>query len=633
MAFGSGVNDPKNTSPLEPANRYAPFLFMIAFIVVLNFVLVGRGEPVENIPYSRFLTLIEENKIADVTISETSIGGRLKDPAAGSPERFATVPVKDDGLVQRLYDRKIPFKSELTSPFWTIFFSWVIPFLILYAVWSFVFRRMAKGQSGMFSSLTKSRAKVFVETDVKTTFADVAGVDEAKAELRETIDFLKDPKKFSRLGGHAPKGLLLVGPPGTGKTLLARAVAGEAGVPFFSINGSEFVEMFVGLGAARVRDLFAQARERAPCILFIDEIDALGKSRAMGLGMPGGNNEQEQTLNQLLAEMDGFDSTEGVIMLASTNRPEVLDPALMRAGRFDRQILLGNPDQASRLEILRVHSRKIKLSPATDLARVASFTSGFSGADLANLVNEAALVATRRDGEDVTEDDFSHAVERIVAGLEKKTKVLNADEKRRIAYHELGHATAALALKCQDKVHKISVIPRGMGALGYTLQRPTEDRYLLDEEEMLSKICVLLGGRASEKLHCGLISTGASDDLIKATDLARAMITQYGMSQKLGLANLDGRRSSYLQSAFEPGTGVALSEHTAAEVDREIKNILDRGFAKALQCLRENQKFIEEATTRLLENETLNEKEIAELWQKWGRASSGPVLTPSLNLL
>jgi cell division protease FtsH len=366
-----------------------------------------------------------------------------------------------------------------------------------------------------------------------------------------------------------------------------------------------------------VRDLFDQARKHAPCILFIDEIDALGKSRAFGIEGASGNDEKEQTLNQLLAEMDGFDSSEGVILLAATNRPEILDPALLRAGRFDRQILLTNPDQAGREQILAVHAKKVKLDASVDLKRVASFTSGFSGADLANLVNEAAIVATRRNADSVTESDFTHAVERIVAGLEKKTKVMSPDEKKRIAYHELGHATVAMSLNSVDKVHKVSVIPRGIGALGYTLQRPTEDRYVLDEEELLNKISVLLGGRASEKLHLGKISTGAADDLVKATDIARAMITQFGMSERLGLASLEGKHAQFLQTRYE-FTPRILSERTIGEVDSEIKTILDRGFHRALTCLERNKNFIEEAVKRLLQTETLDESEITDLWDKYG---------------
>jgi cell division protease FtsH len=601
--------------------RFSPFVFALFVMLALNYFFISR--PDETIPYSQFLQLIDEGKIANVTISDTTISGDLKNPKPGESPHFKTNPIKDDTLVQKLYSKSIPFRSEIASPIWGLLLSWVIPFILIYGLWTFLFGRMERSAQGGLFSVTKSRAKIHMEKDVKATFADVAGVDEAKDELREAVEFLQNPEKFTRLGGRLPKGILLLGPPGTGKTLLARAVAGEAKVPFFSINGSEFVELFVGVGAARVRDLFDQARKHAPCILFIDEIDALGKSRAFGIEGASGNDEKEQTLNQLLAEMDGFDSSEGVILLAATNRPEILDPALLRAGRFDRQILLSNPDQAGREQILAVHAKKVKLDASVDLKRVASFTSGFSGADLANLVNEAAIVATRRNADSVTENDFTQAVERIVAGLEKRTKVMSPGEKKRIAYHELGHATVAMSLNSVDKVHKVSVIPRGIGALGYTLQRPTEDRYVLDEEELLNKISVLLGGRASEKLHLGKISTGAADDLAKATDIARAMITQFGMSERLGLASLEGKQAQFLQTRYE-FTPRVLSERTTGEVDSEIKAILDRGFHRALKCLERNENFIEEAVKRLLQTETLDESEITSLWQKYGAREESP---------
>ncbi len=506
-------------------------LLIFGVILTINSYFSGHAE---SIPYSEFLNLVDKGEVANLTLSETTLSGEIKTADKDHPKNFSTNAPRDDSLIQKLHEKGVTFKSETKNPIWIFLLSWILPALLFYGLWSLASRGLTRAAGGVLS-MTKSRVKVYMEKDVKTTFADVAGVDEARDELQEVVSFLQDPKRYARLGGRAPKGVLLVGPPGTGKTLLARAVAGEAHVPFFSINGSEFVEMFVGLGAARVRDLFNQARKQAPCILFIDEIDALGKSRAFGMMGTGSNEEKEQTLNQLLAEMDGFDPSEGVIMLAATNRPEILDPALLRAGRFDRQILLNNPDQVGRLQILRVHVKKITLDPKADLNQVAALTPGFSGADLANLVNEAALVATRRNAESVTVDDFSQAIERIVAGLEKKSKVMNPKEKERIAFHELGHATVALALNLADKVQKVSIIPRGMGALGYTLQRPTEDRYLLDEDELLNKVAVLLGGRASEKITFGKVSTGAADDLVKATDLAHAMVAQFGMSEKLGM--------------------------------------------------------------------------------------------------
>lgn len=609
---------PPEKNPWTKNWNWSSLVPVMAVLLMLS-LFVHREPDKQAVPYSQFLEWVDQGKVAKVDISESVISGELKSPATGQEKQFHTVPVQDENLVSRLSAKGVEFKGESAGGGWAWILSWIFPLLFLYFGWTLLFGRMAKGAAGGVFSMTKSRAKIHMEKEVKTTFADVAGVEEAKAELRESVEFLQNPQKFTRLGGRLPKGILLLGPPGTGKTLLARAAAGEAQVPFFSINGSEFVELFVGVGAARVRDLFEQTRKNAPCILFIDEIDALGKSRAFGaMSGAGGNDEKEQTLNQLLAEMDGFDSTEGVVLLAATNRPEVLDPALLRAGRFDRQILLGNPDQTGRLQILQVHVKKIKMDPAVDLAKVASFTSGFSGADLANLVNEAALVATRRGAESVAENDFSVAVERIVAGLEKKTKVMSPAEKKRIAYHELGHTTVALATSRLDKVHKVSIIPRGMGALGYTLQRPTEDRYVLDEDELRGKIAVLLGGRAAEKNFLGKISTGASDDLAKATDIARAMVTQFGMSERLGLASLETRPAPFLQSAYESSFSRALSEHTVSEVDDEIHRILDEGFRVAIEALKENQAFVEVALKRLLETETLDEQEIAEMWLSWG---------------
>jgi cell division protease FtsH len=473
---------------------------------------------------------------------------------------------------------------------------------------------MARGE---FQTLGKSKAKVYVEKDLKTSFEDVAGVDEAKEELREVVQFLKEPAKFSRLGGRTPKGILLVGPPGTGKTLLARAVAGEANVPFFSINGSEFVELFVGLGAARVRDLFEQARKEAPCIIFIDELDALGKSRALvPLGV-GGPEEKEQTLNQLLAELDGFDASKGVILLAATNRPEVLDPALLRAGRFDRQVLLDKPDQSGRLQILKVHVKNVKLHPSVSLEQVASLTPGFSGADLANLVNEAALTATRRGAESIEPEDFTVALERIVAGLEHKKRLMNAEEKRRVAHHEMGHATVGLALKTGEKVHKVSVIPRGIGSLGYTLQRPTEDRYLMSRKELLDKMAVLLGGRASESIFFDEVSTGAADDFVKASDIARAMVTQFGMSEKLGMISYEREPAPFLKGTYE-AQRASFSERTSEQIDAEVKALMDEAYALAFKTLKDSQRFLEEGAKRLMEKETLAEDEIQGLWKELG---------------
>jgi cell division protease FtsH len=609
------ANDrPSPKNDFEPSSNMKMGFFFLTILAVLGLNTFLLNTRVESISYNEFLQHVETGDLENVVISDTAISGDLRAKESGKPSRhFSTAPLKDEALIQKLYTKGISFRGEVRNPIWDLVFSWVLPGLLLYWIWTMASGRMLRGAGGLMQ-MTKSRAKIFMEKEVKVSFADVAGIDEAKEELREVVSFLQDPKRYSKLGGRAPKGVLLIGPPGTGKTLMARAVAGEAKVPFFSINGSEFVEMFVGLGAARVRDLFEQARKQAPCILFIDEIDALGKSRALGMVGTGANDEKEQTLNQLLAEMDGFDPSEGVILLAATNRPEILDPALLRAGRFDRQVLLSNPDQVGRQQILAVHIKKIKIDPETSLQNIASMTSGFSGADLANLVNEAALTATRRSAEMVSEDDFIKAIERIVAGIEKKGKVMNPKEKDRVAYHELGHATVALELNAMDKVQKVSVIPRGMGALGYTLQRPTEDRYLLDEEELSAKVAVLLGGRAAEKMFLGTVSTGAADDLAKATDLTRAMVVQFGMSERLGLAAHEGRPHPYLQSPFETSRS-AISEKTASEIDEEIKRRLDLAFQKATACLEKRRAFITEAHEKLMQQETLNENEISLLWQ------------------
>ncbi|NDC25452.1 MAG: ATP-dependent zinc metalloprotease FtsH, partial [Proteobacteria bacterium] len=458
--------------------------------------------------------------------------------------------------------------------------SWILPVFVFFGLWMLLMRRMGGrgGMGGGLMSVGQSRAKIYVEKDTKTTFKDVAGVEEAKEELKEVVDFLKDPKSFGRLGARVPKGVLLVGPPGTGKTLFAKAVAGEAGVPFFSISGSEFVEMFVGVGAARVRDLFEQARKKAPCIIFIDELDALGRARSAG-GFSAGNDEKEQTLNQLLVELDGFDSSSGIVVLAATNRPEILDPALLRAGRFDRQILVDRPDKKGRLEILQVHSGKIKLDPTVSLEQVASLTPGFTGADLANLANEAALVATRRKAEQVTLSDFTAAIERMVAGLEKKNRLLSPLERKVVAHHEMGHALVAFALPGSDPVHKVSIIPRGMGALGYTLQRPAEDRYLMTLNELKNKMAVLLGGRAAEKLIFNHFSTGAADDISRATDIARNMAMRYGMDSHLGSVTYDNETGGFLGGAgVNPFQYRRYSEDTAREIDVSVKETVNQAF-------------------------------------------------------
>lgn len=614
-------NASKRPNAGEPAGfgvNISHVLLILAALFVLSDVIV-TSRNVQTIPYSEFLRHVDEGRVASVTVTDSRIAGELRNASGGEPKRFTTVAFDDTSLVQSLREKGVTFQREVRSPFVSALVSWVVPLLLLFVFWSFLARRMMGGMQGGVMSLSKSKAKIFMEKDVTTTFADVAGVDEAEEELREVVSFLKEPSRYARLGGRIPKGVLLVGPPGTGKTMLARAVAGEASVPFFSINGSEFVELFVGLGAARVRDLFTEARKNAPCLLFIDEIDALGKSRALGGVSVGANDEKEQTLNQLLAEMDGFDAKEGVIILAATNRPEILDPALLRAGRFDRQVLVALPDQAGRTEILKVHMRKITVDPQLDASKIAALTPGFSGADLANLVNEAALVATRRDAAQVTESDFTQATERIIAGLEQKNKVMNPEEKRKVAFHEMGHATVALAYGVGEKVHKVSIIPRGIGSLGYTLRRPTEDRYLMDEDEMLGKIAVLLAGRAAEREFFGKSSTGAADDLAKASEIAREMVVRFGMSEKLGLVTFETPRPRFLASlGVSEGVAGSLSEESARLIDAEIRSYVDRAYALALQAIRHNREFLLAGAERLLAVETLDDVAISELWGRFG---------------
>jgi cell division protease FtsH len=568
-----------------------------------------QAKEVEQIPYSQFRQFLESGRINELTITETRIMGDITDAKAGEPDRFVTVRV-DPQFAADLARHNVTFRGGSDSNFFTDLMSWVLPVLLLLALWVFLLRRMAMGGlgSGGLMSIGKSRAKIYVEKDTKTTLADVAGVDEAKAEIQEIIDFLKDASNYGRLGARMPRGVLLVGPPGTGKTLLARAVAGEAGVAFLSISGSEFVEMFVGVGAARVRDLFEQARKMAPCIIFIDELDAMGRARGMG-PMAGGHDEKEQTLNQLLVELDGFDPAQGIILLAATNRPEILDPALLRPGRFDRQILVDRPDRKGRVQILQVHVQRITLAPEVELEQVAALTPGFTGADLANLVNEAALLATRRRAEAVSLGDFTAAIERLVAGLEKRNRLLNPKERKVVAYHELGHALVALSLPGVDPVHKVSIIPRGIGALGYTLQTPTEDRFLMSTEELENKMAVLLGGRAAEELIFGEISTGASDDLIRATDIARSMVTRYGMDEKLGQAAYETERGNYLGLPSEGG-GRRFSDDTAREIDVAVRDRIERAYGKAKDILRARRGEHEALAKKLLEKETLTADEL-----------------------
>ncbi|MBO0754473.1 MAG: ATP-dependent zinc metalloprotease FtsH, partial [Bradyrhizobiaceae bacterium] len=530
------------------------------------------------------------------------IQGRLKEPLPDGRKLFYTVRV-DPALADKLSQHGVTITGAPTNTVLSTILSWVLPIFLFYLIWLYGVRRMAERQGfGGLMAIGKSRAKVYVETDTKVTFRDVAGVDEAKFELQEIVAFLRDPKSFGRLGARIPKGVLLIGPPGTGKTLLARAVAGEAGVPYFSISGAEFVEMFVGVGAARVRDLFEQARRAAPCIIFIDELDALGRSRVPGAY--AGYDEKEQTLNQLLAELDGFDPSTGVILLGATNRPEVLDPALLRPGRFDRQVLVDRPDRAGRLEILKVHVANVRIADGLDLDQIARLTPGFTGADLANLVNEAAIVATRRKSDAVTLDDFTAAIERIVAGLEKKSRVLGPAERSRVAHHEMGHALVAATLPGVDPVHKVSIIPRGVGALGYTMQRPTEDRFLLARQELENRIAVLMGGRAAEALvFDGEVSTGASDDLQRATEIAVEMVTRYGMNETVGQRIYASRPQPFLTGATVKS--VEASEVTEREIDVAVRDLVAKAFSRATDILGSRRADLEEGARLLLEQETL----------------------------
>ncbi|HSE73322.1 MAG TPA: ATP-dependent zinc metalloprotease FtsH [Dongiaceae bacterium] len=567
------------------------------------------------IPYSDFERYLQEGKVAEVAVSDNYIQGRLKEPLPDGKQEFVTTRVEPD-FAKQLQNHGVAFTGQIESTFMSDLMSWVVPAVVFVGIWMLAMRRMAGGLGGGLMQIGRSKAKVLVEADTGVKFDDVAGVDEAKDELKEVVAFLKDPKKYGRLGARMPKGILLVGPPGTGKTLLAKAVAGEAKVPFFSISGSEFVEMFVGVGAARVRDLFEQARAKAPAIIFIDELDALGRARGIG-PYGGGHDEKEQTLNQLLVELDGFDSSTGLVLLAATNRPEILDPALLRAGRFDRQVLVDRPDKRGRVQILEVHLRKAKLAPDVDAEKIAALTPGFTGADLANLVNEATLLATRRGAEHVTMEDFTQAVERIVAGLEKRNRLLNHKEREIVAYHELGHAMVATSLPGTDPVHKVSIIPRGVGALGYTVQRPTEDRFLMTREELENKMAILLGGRAAEWVVFKHLSTGAADDLVKATDIARAMVTRYGMSEELGHVALEKDQRSFLSPnpLFAGPRERDFSDQTASAIDQLVRWIVDRAFERAVAILTRNRTALEHAAKRLLEKETLDEHEVQQLLQ------------------
>jgi cell division protease FtsH len=603
-------------------------LLAVMGVLVIHDLWVGR-QTVAVIPYSLFQKELERGNVKEVLVEADTLRGELKQPLADPPyqgrSRFVTTRV-DPELAAGLEKHGVTFSGREESPLLHGLLGWVVPIALFSAMWIWLGRRAGGGGAGLMA-IGKSRAKVYVETGVPVRFADVAGVDEAKAELQEVVSFLKDPKSYGRLGARMPKGLLLVGPPGTGKTLLARAVAGEAGVPFFSMSGSEFVEMFVGVGAARVRDLFERARQRAPCIIFIDELDALGRARGAYPGM-GGHDEKEQTLNQLLAELDGFDPTTGVVLLAATNRPEILDPALLRAGRFDRQVLVDRPDRTGRAQILAVHVRKVELSPEVKLDDLAALTPGFTGADLANLVNEAALVATRRGAQKIDAADFTAAVERIVAGLEKKNRIMNPREREVVAHHEMGHALAAAAQPGSDPVHKVSIVARGIGALGYTMQRPTEDRYLMTREELEAKIAVLLGGRAAEELVFGQLSTGAADDLSKATDIARSMVTRYGMLPELGPLAYETEPSAYLQG-FPRAPLKLYSEQTEREIDVAIRGVVERAHAHARRLLEANRGLLEEGARLLLAKETLGDADLEAIFRRVVRPGAAAAVARS----
>jgi len=577
-------------------------------LVALQFIATTYNS-VESIPYSQFEQLLAQDKVTEVAVGPDTIQGKLKEPLPGGKSAFVTSRV-DMALAEKLSAKGVSVTGVPGSGLLQGLLSWIFPVVMFVVIWYWAGRSMGGRQGfGGLMAIGKSRAKVYVEKDIKVTFADVAGVDEAKFELQEVVSFLRDPASYGRLGAHVPKGILLVGPPGTGKTLLARAVAGEAGVPFFSISGSEFVEMFVGVGAARVRDLFEQARKAAPCIIFVDELDALGRSR--GPMSFSSHDEKEQTLNQLLSELDGFDPSAGVILLAATNRPEILDPALMRAGRFDRQVLVDRPDKTGRSAVLKVHVRKVRMDEEVDLDKVAGLTTGFTGADIANLVNEAAIAATRRGGDKVTFDDFVTAIERIVAGVEKKSRVLGKDERRRVAYHEMGHALVAASLPGVDPVQKVSIIPRGIGALGYTIQRPTEDRFLLTITELKNRIAVLMGGRASERLiFDGAISTGAADDLQRATEVAIEMVTKYGMDEVVGQRTYAPKPQPFL--AAQDAVVVA-AEATGREIDLAVRNLIEEGDRRARDILQRRRADLDAGVELLIANETVTAEQFAPL--------------------
>lgn len=605
---------------MEKHHKFSIWYVLLAIwgiLIIHNLIFSALATRV--IPYSKFLEYIDNDKVAEVAITSNQIQGKLKAEVDGMAEGtvFRTIRVDPD-LSKQLAEHDITFKGEIESTFFRDIMSWVIPIFIFVGIWYFFMRRMTGQQQG-FMSLGKNKAKIYMEDDIDVRFDDVAGVDESKQELMEVIEFLREPERFTRLGGQMPRGILLVGPPGTGKTMLAKAVAGESGVPFFSLSGSEFVEMFVGLGAARVRDLFVQAKGKAPCIIFIDELDALGKAR--GYGNVGGHDEREQTLNQLLVEMDGFDPQIGVILMAATNRPEILDPALLRPGRFDRQILVDRPDKIGREAILKVHMKKIQAAPDVDVEKLAGMTPGMVGADLANLINEAALLAVRRKKDQVGMAEFEEAVERLVAGLEKKNRLINPKEREIVAYHEIGHAIVAQALPGTDPVQKITIIPRGIAALGYTMQVPTEDRFLMKKTELLNRIAILLGGRAAEELVFEDISTGAHNDLSKATDIARSMVKEYGMSENVGQVYFAREKQSRFLNVPGLQGAIEYSEATAELIDQEVKTIIKGQYDVALETLRGKLALLKKGAAGLLEKETISGDELQAMEAALGGAA------------
>jgi cell division protease FtsH len=613
---------------MEKKMKFSVAYFLAAFMLILALEYYLASREIATISYSEFRELLKEGLLKDLQISEESIQGKFLKGASDrlialrgekdegkmkhlrETEAFVVVRMQDPDLVKELTGKGIAF-TAVREPTWLkTLLSWIVPVLVFVAIWGFFLKRMGGAGGGGLMALGKSKAKVYVEGETKVTFNDVAGVDEAEEELKEVIEFLRNPQKFQGLGGKIPKGILLVGPPGTGKTLLAKAVAGEAKVPFLSMSGSDFVEMFVGLGAARVRDLFGQAEKLAPCIIFIDEIDALGKAR--GLSPISGVDEKEQTLTQLLTELDGFDTKKGVIIMAATNRPEILDPALLRPGRFDRHVLVDRPDIKGREDIFRVHCKNVKLGPGVDYRALASLTPGMVGADIANIVNEAALLAVRKGKDFVETSDFEEAIERVIAGLEKKSRVLTKDERERVAYHECGHAIVASVLPNADPVRKVSIIPRGIAALGYTIQLPTQDRYLLTKPELLDRMAVMLGGRAAEELVCGEISTGAQNDLEKATEMAKSMVRSFGMSDKVGPVAYDKGRALYLESPWGQGQR-DYSEETSRLIDEEIRALLVQSSDRARVILSERVDKLKEIAQVLLQKEVIEGEELKRL--------------------